>query len=134
MIENNDNESDDEAIQDILGKERCGALRCYGRTVTRTSFKRNVEIDAIKKAHGEEVTSLHDKLHGMEDKLGRLQFDFKALFQHCNPGIDMELLEDLLGSSPGNSNSVEKESGQPNIPSSTSTHVPNSDGKHYCEF
>ncbi|XP_058739639.1 uncharacterized protein LOC131611768 [Vicia villosa] len=43
--------------------------------------------------------------------------------QHCNPQINMESIEDLLGLSYGDANSDPKESG-PQMHSSTSAHAP----------
>ncbi|KAL4380796.1 hypothetical protein AHAS_Ahas04G0069300 [Arachis hypogaea] len=37
------------AFQKVFGKENSGRVRCYGRTVTKTSLKKNKEIDEIKK-------------------------------------------------------------------------------------
>ncbi|WJX45990.1 hypothetical protein P8452_32831 [Trifolium repens] len=52
-------------------------------------------------------------------RIDRLQNAFKALMQQCNPQLNMESIEDLLGLSHGDA----KESG-PQMHSSTSTHAP----------
>ncbi|KAJ1404531.1 WD40-repeat-containing domain protein [Sesbania bispinosa] len=64
-------------------------------------------MNAMKKAHNEEVTSLNDKIDTMSDE---------------------------LASSPGDASSAQRVAGQPHSPSSTSTHAPNI-GKHgdICE-
>ncbi|WJX64094.1 hypothetical protein P8452_48917 [Trifolium repens] len=114
MAENE--ESDTEAFEAVFGKERPGRFCGYGRNVTKTSLKRKSEINALKKAHNEEVSTLR---HDFEDKIDRLQNAFKTLMQHCNPQINMESIEDLLGLSPEDA----KESG-PQMHSSTSIHAP----------
>ena len=76
----NNKEGVEKAFQTIFGEEHSGAVRCYGRNVTKTSLKRKEEINALKKAHNEEVTALHGKMHNMEDKIGRLEYAFKVLF------------------------------------------------------
>ncbi|KAK2398181.1 hypothetical protein QL285_059675 [Trifolium repens] len=114
MAENE--ESDTEAFEAVFGNERPGRFRGYGRNVTKTSLKRKSEINALKKAHNEEVSTLR---HDFEDKIDRLQNAFKTLMQHCNPQINMESIEDLLGLSPEDA----KESG-PQMHSSTSIHAP----------
>ncbi|KAJ1384154.1 putative transposase, Ptta/En/Spm, plant [Sesbania bispinosa] len=133
MIENDDG-NNDEVFQVVFGKEHPGAVRCYGRNVTQTSLKRNAEMNAMKKAHNEEVTSLNDKIDTMSDELGKLKHVVKVLLQHGNFGVDLESLQGLLASSPGDASSAQRVAGQPHAPSSTSTHAPNI-GKHgdICE-
>ncbi|XP_058733464.1 uncharacterized protein LOC131605084 [Vicia villosa] len=75
-------ESDTEAFEAVFGKERPGRVRCYGRNITKTSLKQKSEINALKKVHNEEVSTLR---HDFEDKIDRLQNAFKTLMQHCNP-------------------------------------------------
>ncbi|KAJ1380479.1 putative transposase, Ptta/En/Spm, plant [Sesbania bispinosa] len=123
LIDNNDGNKD-EAFQAVFGKEHPGAMRCYGRNVTQTALKRNVEINAIKRAHNEEVTSLNDKIDTMSDELGKLKHAVKVLLQHGEFGVDIESLQGLLASSPGDDSSAQRP-GQPNAPSATSTHAPN---------
>ncbi|KAK2389979.1 hypothetical protein QL285_063531 [Trifolium repens] len=109
-------ESDNDAFEAVFGKERPGRFRCLGRNITKTSLKRKSEINALKKAHSEEVSTLRNDFEG---RIDRLQNAFKALMQHCNPQFNMESIEDLLGLSHGDA----KESG-PQMHSSTSTHAP----------
>ncbi|GAU41087.1 hypothetical protein TSUD_139900 [Trifolium subterraneum] len=114
MAENE--ESDTEAFETAFGKERPGRFCCYGRNITKTSLKRKSEINALKKEHNEEVSTLR---HDFEHKIDKLQNAFKTLMQHCNPQIHMESIEDLLGLSHGDA----KESG-PQMHSSTFIHAP----------
>ncbi|PNX60389.1 hypothetical protein L195_g051902, partial [Trifolium pratense] len=119
MVETEEN--DTEAFEAVFGKEHPGSVRCYGRNVTKTSLKQKAEVNALKKAHNEEVSTLRDDF---AYKIGRLQNAFKTLMQHCNPEINMESIEDLLGLSNGEANSTPNV-GQPQMNSSASTHVPN---------
>ncbi|XP_039686955.1 coiled-coil domain-containing protein 1-like [Medicago truncatula] len=112
--------SDTEAFKAVMGKERPGRLRCYGRTVTKTSLKRKVEINALKQAHSQEVSILR---HEFQDQIDRLQNAFKTVIQQCNPQLNMASIEHLLGLSHGDANSSPKDSGA-QMHSSTSIHTP----------
>ncbi|XP_058725575.1 uncharacterized protein LOC131596856 [Vicia villosa] len=112
--------SDTKAFKAVFGKECPGRVRCYGRNVTKTSLKRKAEINALKQAHSEEVSTLR---HEFQDQIDRLQNAFKTVIQQCNPQINMESIEDLLGLSHGDANSSPKDMTQ-QLHSSTSTHAP----------
>ena len=112
-------ESDTEAFKVVFGKECPGRVR-YGRNITKTSLKRKAEINALKQAHSEEVSTLRDEF---QDKIDRLQNAFKTVIQQCNSQINMESIEDLLGLSHGDANSSLKDI-RPQMHSSTSTHAP----------
>ncbi|CAI8599245.1 unnamed protein product [Vicia faba] len=113
-------ESDTEAFKVFFGKECPGRVRCYGRNITKTSLKRKAEINALKQVHSEEVSTLRDEF---QDKIDRLQNAFKTVIQQCNPQINIESIEDLLGLSHGDANSSPKDI-RPQMHSSTSTHAP----------
>ncbi|CAI8599248.1 unnamed protein product [Vicia faba] len=113
-------ESDTEAFKVFFGKECLGRVRCYGRNITKTSLKRKAEINALKQAHNEEVSTLRDEF---QDMIDRLQNAFKTVIQQCNPQINIESIEDLLGLSHGDANSSPKDI-RPQMHSSTSTHSP----------
>ncbi|CAK8571026.1 unnamed protein product [Lathyrus sativus] len=113
-------ESDTKASKSVFGKERPGRVRCYGRNITKTSLKQKAEINALKQAHNEEVSTLR---HEFQDQIDRLQNAFKTVIQQCNPQINLESIEDLLGLSHRDDNSSPKEM-RPQIHSSTSTHAP----------
>ena len=112
--------SDTEAFKAVMGKERPGRLRCYGRTVTKTSLKRKAEINALKQAHSQEVSTLRQEF---QDQIDRLQNAFKTVIQQCNPPLNMESIEDLLGLSHGDANSSPKDS-RVQMHSSTSIYTP----------
>ncbi|CAI8596752.1 unnamed protein product [Vicia faba] len=103
-----------------IQKECPGRVRCYGRNITKTSLKRKAEINALKQAHSEEVSTLRDEF---QDKIDRLQNAFKTVIQQCNPQINIESIKDLLGLSHGDANSSPNDI-RPQMHSSTSTHAP----------
>ena len=113
-------ESDTKAFKVFFGKECPGRVCCYGRNITKTSLKRKAEINALKQAHSEEVSTLRDEF---QDKIDRFQNAFKTVIQQCNPQINIESIEDLLGLSHGDVNSSPKDI-RPQMHSSTSTHAP----------
>ncbi|CAI8597792.1 unnamed protein product [Vicia faba] len=113
-------ESDTEAFKVFFGKECPGRVHCYGRNIIKTSLKRKAEINALKQAQSEDVSTLRDEF---QDKIDRLQNAFKTVIQQCNPQINIESIEDLLGLSHGDANSSPKDI-IPQMHSSTSTHAP----------
>lgn len=125
-------ETSAEAFQAVFGKEHPGSVRCFGKGVTQKNLKRKEEIAALKKVHNEEVIVLNEKMHNVENTLNQLKSVLKTMLKQSNPaGIDIELLEDLLGSSPGDENSAQKIIGVPHAYSSTSSHLPNFGEVHY---
>ncbi|KAK8954321.1 hypothetical protein KSP39_PZI002006 [Platanthera zijinensis] len=115
-----------ESFQAVFGKEHSGSMRCFGKGVTKTSLKRKEEIASLRKIHNEEVLLLNEKMHNMQNSLNNLKGVLKTMLQQSNPtGIDIESLDDMVGSPPGDANSAQKIVGVPRAHSSTSTHVPN---------
>ncbi|WMV37517.1 hypothetical protein MTR67_030902 [Solanum verrucosum] len=58
----NSGETADDAFMVVFGKEQPGRLRCYGRSVTTSSLKKDEEINNLKQKHANEITSLKDEL------------------------------------------------------------------------
>ncbi|MED6114691.1 hypothetical protein PIB30_082864 [Stylosanthes scabra] len=50
--------SDDETFEALFGKERHGRVRLYGRGVTKTSLKKDKEIEQLKLKHQEEILTV----------------------------------------------------------------------------
>ncbi|KAK8969155.1 hypothetical protein KSP40_PGU008470 [Platanthera guangdongensis] len=101
-------------------------MRCFGKGITQTALKRKEDIAAWKKVHNEEVALLNEKVQNVEDTLNTLKSVLNIMLQQSKPiGIDVQSLENLLGSSSGDANSGQKRDGLPHAHSSTSTHVPN---------
>ncbi|KAF7835524.1 chaperonin CPN60, mitochondrial-like [Senna tora] len=54
----NPEKNNTEAFQAVLGKEKAGRVRCYGRNVTPTSLEQKELINSIKQQHANELNSL----------------------------------------------------------------------------
>jgi hypothetical protein len=61
--------------------------------------------------------------HEFQDQIDRLQNAFKTVIQQCNPQLNMESIEHLLGLSHGDANSSPKDS-RAQMHSSASIHTP----------
>jgi len=48
----------------LFGKEKSGRSRCYGRTLTPTTLKKNQEIDVLKREHATERNDMIKKFEG----------------------------------------------------------------------
>ena len=108
----------------MLGKEKSGRVRCYGRSITPTALKKAEEIEAIKKKHAEEVAALKEE---MEQRLSGLENLVRALLQQGNPGLRTKSMTALLKSSPSDANSARKVLGEVHAQSSASIHVENNE-------
>ncbi|KAH0751921.1 hypothetical protein KY290_005187 [Solanum tuberosum] len=58
----NSGETVDDAFRAVFGKEQHGLRRCYGRSVTTSSLKKDEEINNLKQKHANEITSLKEEL------------------------------------------------------------------------
>ncbi|CAI8606079.1 unnamed protein product [Vicia faba] len=86
--------------------------------------KEESDTEAFKVVFGKEcpgrVYTLRDEF---KDKIDRLQNAFKTVIEQCNPQINIESIEDLVGLSHGDANSSPKDI-RLQMHSSTSTHAP----------
>ena len=105
-----------EKFESLLGKEKPGPVRCYGRTMTPTMFKRHENIASIKKEYEAKMSSMQEEMNGMKAMM-------KFMLKQQNPELDddddddiNELMTCLLG----------KESNATRPHSSASTYNPNS--------
>ncbi|XP_057425608.1 uncharacterized protein LOC130718971 [Lotus japonicus] len=93
-------QSSSEAFKQVFGDERPGRVRCYGRTMTPSVFKRNNEIAEIEKKHAKEVQRLTDKVHDMEAKHEDMERKFQILLRtmlnHTDNAVDLDALAALL--------------------------------------
>lgn len=94
----------------MFGKEKSGKVRCFGKTLTPTVFKRNEEIAAIKKQHSDEMTSVKREMEG-------LKFLVKSLLKQQNPNFDEGEVNGIMATALGNEKNATPHS-------STSNHVP----------
>ncbi|KAF7800833.1 hypothetical protein G2W53_044684 [Senna tora] len=111
----NPKKNNTEAFQAVLGKEKAGRVRCYGRNVTPTSLKQKEHINSIKQQHANELNSLKsDVQHQM---LGIHSF-LKGLVEQ-NLGLNMPNLDAIFGSIPSEANNAQNVEGQINEHSPT---------------
>ncbi|KAK7290062.1 hypothetical protein RIF29_04215 [Crotalaria pallida] len=106
-------ESAEKTFRSLLGKERSDRVRCYGRTVTPSQFKKNEEIAALKKQYAEEK-----KEH--ENEMNKMKMLVRSLLKQNNSNLDDEALDIMVENAIANENSV-------SLYSSTSTNIPNID-------
>ncbi|KAH0767924.1 hypothetical protein KY285_003795 [Solanum tuberosum] len=87
----NSGETTDDAFRAVFGKEQPGRLRCYGRSVTTSSSKKDEEINNLKQKHANEITSLKQELR---EEMRHL---FTQLLQN-NPGLNFQDIPGCVGS------------------------------------
>ena len=75
----------------MFGKEQPGQVRCYGRSVTTSSLKKDEEINNLKQKHADEITSLKEELR---EEMRHL---FTQLLQN-NPGLNFQDIPGCVGS------------------------------------
>lgn len=78
----------------MFGKEQPGRLRCYDRSVTTSSLKRDEETSKLKQKHANEVTSLKEEMREMREEMRHL---FSQLVQN-NPGLNVQDIPGCAGS------------------------------------
>ena len=64
-------------------------MRCLGRMVTPTVFKRNEEIAEIKRHYSNETTRMAKKLDGLQGLV-------RCLLKQDNPELDDEALDTIM--------------------------------------
>ena len=74
----------------MFGKEQPGRVRCYGRSVTTSSLKKDEEINNLKQKHADEITSLKGELR---EEMRHL---FTKLLQN-NPGLNFKDITRCVG-------------------------------------
>ncbi|KAM3219073.1 hypothetical protein P3L10_023604 [Capsicum annuum] len=97
-LENHQNigETLDDAFTAVFGKEKLGRVRGYGRSVTRTSLKKDEEMNELKQKDANEVTSMKEEIISeMREEMRQI---FSQLVQN-NPGL---IFQDVLGSDGSN--------------------------------
>ncbi|KAH0685651.1 hypothetical protein KY290_017173 [Solanum tuberosum] len=116
----NSGETSDDAFRAVFGKERPGRLRCYGRSVTTSSLKKDEEINNLKQKHANEITSLKEELR---EEMRHL---FTQLLQN-NLGLNFQDIPGCVGSnlaSPVDASSAQHVRGTNLSHSSGSDHNP----------
>ncbi|XP_075097247.1 uncharacterized protein LOC107768619 [Nicotiana tabacum] len=117
-------ETADDAFRAVFGKKQPGRVRCYGRSVTTSSLKKDEEITKLKQKHANEITSLEKEMKEMMREEMRCFF---SQFVKNNVGLDFHDIQGRVGSnipSPVDASSARAMRGQ-NLPHySGSTHAP----------
>lgn len=108
----------------MFGNEQPGPVRCYGRSVTIRSLKKDEEISKLQQKHANEITSLKEEMK--EIMREEMRYFFVQMVQN-NPGLNIHDIQGCAGSnlpSPVDASSVRGMSGQNLSHSSGSTHAP----------
>ncbi|KAH0773672.1 hypothetical protein KY290_010809 [Solanum tuberosum] len=61
----NSGETTDDAFRAVFGKEKPDRLRCYGRSVTTSSLKKDKETNKLKQKHANEISTLKEEINEM---------------------------------------------------------------------
>ena len=88
--------SDDEALQMVFGKERHGRVRFYGRSVTKSSLKKDKQIRQMQQQHTEVVSTMEKNQNNLTFKLDGLTNLIKTLLQQVNPGMSAEQVQVMI--------------------------------------
>ncbi|KAH0773854.1 hypothetical protein KY290_010991 [Solanum tuberosum] len=62
-------ETADDAFTVVFRKEQPGRIRCYGRSVTTSSLKKDEETNELKQKHANEITSLNEEMNEMREEI-----------------------------------------------------------------
>ncbi|KAH0773607.1 hypothetical protein KY290_010744 [Solanum tuberosum] len=65
----NSGETTDDAFTTVFGKEQPGRIKCYGRSVTTSSLKKDEETNELKQTHTNEITSLKEEMNEMREEM-----------------------------------------------------------------
>ena len=104
-------------------KEQPGRLRCYGRSVTASSLKKNEEDRKLKQKHANKFTSLKEEMNEMREEMWHF---FSQLLQNT-PGLNIRGMQGGVVSniaSPIDAGSAQAVKGQNPLQSFGLTHDP----------
>jgi hypothetical protein len=123
-----------EAFKEVLGKEKAGRVRCYGRNVTPTALKQKEKqqqiINSLKQEHDKEMSSLKSEMEDMKQQMSGMQSFIKVWMQQNSSGMNMENLDAFFRSFPSEANNnAQNVGGQSNEHSTT--HASNLDKVFY---
>ncbi|KAH0688938.1 hypothetical protein KY289_016296 [Solanum tuberosum] len=66
-------ETADDSFKAVFGNEQPGRVRCYGRSVTRTSLKKDEEIIKIKQKPVDEINSFKEEVKELKEEVVELR-------------------------------------------------------------
>ncbi|XP_020969528.1 uncharacterized protein LOC107620678 isoform X2 [Arachis ipaensis] len=118
--------NDDEVVQTVFGKERHGRVRFYGRSVTKSSLKKEKEIRQMQQQHNEVVSTMEKNQNNLTSKLDGLTNLIKTLLQQVNPGMSAEQVQVMIEAaqqSPPDASSAPNDARRSIPPSLGSNHV-----------
>jgi len=116
----------------VFGKEQPGRIRCYGRSVTTSSLKKDEETNELKQKHANEITSLKEEMNEMREEMRHF---FSQLLQN-NPGLNVREMPGCVRSniaSPIDASSAQAVKGQ-NLPHSSGSTYDSVLQKVFCIF
>ncbi|XLT24275.1 hypothetical protein HN873_055567, partial [Arachis hypogaea] len=88
--------NDDEVVQTVFGKERHGRVRFYGRSVTKSSLKKDKKIRQMQQQHNEVVSTMEKNQNSLTSKLDGLTNLIKTVLQQVNPGMSAEQVQVMI--------------------------------------
>ncbi|MED6217040.1 hypothetical protein PIB30_014025 [Stylosanthes scabra] len=118
--------NDEDAFEAVFGKEPHGRVRCYGRSVTKSSLKREKQIQQIQQQHREEVATMEKKQENLTCEVRGLRSLVKVLFQQANPDMSEQQLQVMIEAAQQSApdvNSVQNDVRQSIPPLSGSSHI-----------
>nr|XP_009759441.1 PREDICTED: uncharacterized protein LOC104211979 [Nicotiana sylvestris]XP_009759442.1 PREDICTED: uncharacterized protein LOC104211979 [Nicotiana sylvestris]XP_009759443.1 PREDICTED: uncharacterized protein LOC104211979 [Nicotiana sylvestris]XP_016451685.1 PREDICTED: uncharacterized protein LOC107776318 [Nicotiana tabacum] len=81
-----------DAFKVVFGNEQPGQVRCYGRSVTTRSPKKDEKITKLKQQHANKITSLKEEMMREE-----MRYFFSQLVKN-NPALDFHDIQGCVGS------------------------------------
>ncbi|XLT72465.1 hypothetical protein HN873_028891, partial [Arachis hypogaea] len=118
--------SDDEALQTVFGKKRHGRVRLYSRSVTKSSLKKDKQIQQMQQQYTEVVSTMEKNKNNLTSKLDGLTSFIKTLLQQVNPGMSVEQVQVMIEAaqqSPPDASSAPNDAKRSIPPSLGSNHV-----------
>jgi len=85
----NSSESAEQAFESLFGKEKYGRVLCYGKTMTPSTFKKNEEIDVVKKEYENKMTHMTQEIQGLKAMV-------TFVVKQQNPDLDDEDLNNMM--------------------------------------
>ncbi|XP_072078120.1 uncharacterized protein [Arachis hypogaea] len=80
----------------VFCKEQPERVRCYGRTITKTSLQKEREIAKIKQQHTETISSMKTEFHETKDRVQSLEDLVRLLLQQSSLGTNIDEALSLL--------------------------------------
>ena len=111
----------------MFGKEQPGRLRCYVRSVTTSSLKKDEEDSKLKQKHANEITYLKEEMNEMREEIREQMRHFFSQLLQNNPGLNVRGMQGGVVSniaSPIDAGSAQALKSQNPLQSYGSTHDP----------